>query len=431
MKRLLAMLCVALALVGCGSNKKADFDGVKIAVPHLQASYDHTKGFDGWTTMRIGVGQTVVRFDNAGRVIPWLASYEGNVFTVRDIKFSDGSKVTAKDICASLDNSCAKSARAKAVMKNSSWRVLNDQQFEYKGEVSILSDPLFCISKNGLYTGGKVLSYSDRKAEVERNGKKYQYLAVSDNVARGYAIQKGEVDIAYDVDRHFYKGREVQELGSARTIMGRLNMAPGRALNDPKLRQALAEAINLKDMEKPLQGYVDCNPNYSRFTKSNRAYKPTQVEPVTLELLYYDSRPEFRTIAEATQIQAKEVGINIKLVPMPLNAFRRAELSGAFDIVLSSTNNVQSGSVENYYRMYFDSRSVENTTKYSNPAFDNAPSLQAMQDVLDQDYAVIVYGNPIHNRVSKEKLVALNPLDIYYDVDKAGEQTNLLANANK
>jgi hypothetical protein len=42
-----------------------------------------------------------------------------------------------------------------------------------------------------------------------------------------------------------------------------------------------------------------------------------------------------------------------------------------------------------------------------------------MQDIIDKDYAVIVYGNPLHNRVSKKKLVPLNPLDFYYDVDEA------------
>jgi len=41
-----------------------------------------------------------------------------------------------------------------------------------------------------------------------------------------------------------------------------------------------------------------------------------------------------------------------------------------------------------------------------------------MQDVLDKDYAVIVYGNPLHNRVSKKKMVKLNPLDFYYDVEE-------------
>ena len=45
-------------------------------------------------------------------------------------------------------------------------------------------------------------------------------------------------------------------------------------------------------------------------------------------------------------------------------------------------------------------------------------SLQEMQDILDKDYAVIVYGNPLHNRVSKKKMVKLNPLDFYYDVEE-------------
>ena len=419
-KYLCVMTLAALVSAGCDGEKKQTAEVLKVGVPHLMSTYDHTKGFDGWSTTRIGVGETVVRFDADGRLVPWLADFKDNVFTVKNVKFSDGSKVTAKDIVDSLNNSCAKNPRAKDVMKNSRWKMLSDAQFEYIGEKSILTDPVFCISKGNLYTGGKVLSYSAQKAEVERNGRKYEYIAIGDNTTRGLAIKTGEADVVFDVLRSYYEGREHEEVGGARTIMARMNMRPGRPLSDPKLRKIMAECINLKDMETPLGGYMVCNPNYSRYTKSNRAYKPAKADkPVTLELVFYTSRPEFRLIAEATQMQAKAAGIDIKLKMVHVNALRNVELSGDFDLVLSSTTNIQSGTVENYYRLYFDSKSPENTTKYSNPAFDNAKSLQEMQDIIDNDYAVIVYGNPLHNRVSKKKLAKLNPLDFYYDVDEA------------
>ena len=233
------------------------------------------------------------------------------------------------------------------------------------------------------------------------------------------AIETGDVDVVFDVDPQYYKGREHEEVGGARTIMSRMNMASGRPLSDPKLRKILAECINLQDMEKPLRGYVVCNPDYSRYTKSNRIYNPVKADkPVTLKMVFYESRPEFKIIAEATQLQAKKAGIDIKLQSVHVNALRDVEVSGDYDLVLSSTTNIQSGTVENYYRLYFDSKSPENHTGYSNPAFDNAKSLQEMQDVLDKDYAVIVYGNPLHNRVSKKKMVKLNPLDFYYDVEE-------------
>ncbi|MBQ9697685.1 MAG: hypothetical protein IJV46_04020 [Acidaminococcaceae bacterium] len=419
-KLVCALALTALVLGGCGGEKKQVKEVFKVGVPHLMATCDHTKGFDGWSTTRIGVGETVVKFDADGELVPWLADFKDNIFTVKkDATFSDGSKVTAKDVVDSLTNSCEKNIRAKDVMKKSSWKVLNETQFEYTGEKSILTDPLFCISKGGLYTGGKVISYSAQKAVVERNGRKYEYVAISDSTTRGLAIGTGEVDVVFDVRSEFYKNREHEEVGGARTIMGRLNMRPGRPLSDPKLRKILAECIDLKAMKHPLNDYVICNPNYSRYTKSNRVYNPVKVDkPVTLELAFYESRPEFKIIAEATQMQAKAVGIDIKLKNVHVNALRDVELSGDFDIVLSSTTNIQSGTVENYYRLYFDSRSSENTTKYSNPAFDNAKTLQEMQDIIDKDYAVIVYGNPLHNRVSKKKLAKLNPLDFYYDVDE-------------
>ena len=419
------VLCVltlaALALSGCGGEKKKEAAVFKVGVPHLMATYDHTKGYDGWSTTRIGVGETVLKFDADGKLVPWLADFDGKVFTVKNVKFTDGSKVTAKDICDSLTDSCAKNVRAREVMKNSSWKVLTDNTFEYIGEKSVLTDPVFCIVKGGnVYTGGKVISYSAEKAVVERNDRKYEYLAIGHNTTRGMAIETGDVDVVFDVDPQYYKGREHEEVGGARTIMSRMNMAPGRPLSNPKLRKILAECINLQDMEKPLRGYVVCNPNYSRYTKSNRIYNPVKADkPVTLKMVFYESRPEFKIIAEATQLQAKKAGIDIKLQSVHVNALRDVEVSGDYDLVLSSTTNIQSGTVENYYRLYFDSKSPENHTRYNNPAFDNAKSLQEMQDILDKDYAVIVYGNPLHNRVSKKKLVKLNPLDFYYDVEEA------------
>ncbi len=418
------LLCVialaALTVTGCGGGEKRNDRVFKVGVPHLMSTYDHTKGYDGWSTTRIGAGETVVRFDADGKIIPWIADFKDNIFTVKDVRFSDGSKVTAKDICDSLTDSCKKNPRANDVMKNSRWNVLNETQFEYTGEKSILTDPVFCIAKGGLYTGGKVLSYTTQKAVVERKGQKYEYIAIGDSTTRGLAIEKGEVDVVYDVPRNFYKNREHEETGGARTIMSRMNMRAGRPLSDPKLRKILAECINLREMENPLNGYVFCNPNYSRFTKSSRIYNPAKVDkPVTLKLIFFESRPEFRTIAEATQVQAKNAGINIRLESLNVNALRTAEVNGDYDLVLSSTTIIQSGTVENYYRLYFDSRSTENHTGYNNPAFDAATSLQEMQDILDKDFAVIVYGNPLHNRVSKKKLVKLNPFDFYYDVDEA------------
>ena len=52
------VLCVltlaVLALSGCGGEKKKEAAVFKVGVPHLMATYDHTKGYDGWSTTRIG-----------------------------------------------------------------------------------------------------------------------------------------------------------------------------------------------------------------------------------------------------------------------------------------------------------------------------------------------------------------------------------------
>ena len=56
-KLLCVMMLAALVLSGCGGEKTKEAAVFKVGVPHLMATYDHTKGYDGWSTTRIGVDQ--------------------------------------------------------------------------------------------------------------------------------------------------------------------------------------------------------------------------------------------------------------------------------------------------------------------------------------------------------------------------------------
>lgn len=136
---------------------------------------------------------------------------------------------------------------------------------------------------------------------------------------------------------------------------------------------------------------------------------------VALDLFYCGgSRQELQTIAESTQAQAALVGIDIKLNNVAYEKLLEVALKGQYDLLLTSATNIQSGSVENFFRMNFGTGYYENGTGYSNPEFDKAKTYQELQDIIDRDCLAVVYGYPVRNVVSKQKIGKLGPIDFYY-----------------
>lgn len=425
-RKAFAVAAVGLALgslvCGCGGEKKkADIPTIKVACVNVQPTLDHTQGYDGWQVLRYGIGQTVVRYTDDCKVVPWLCDFQGNKLTVKEgVKFTDGSKVTAKDICASLDDACQKNPRAKHMLRNSSWRGVDERTFEYKGNIDILTEPIFAICKNGLYTGGKVESHDNNKSVVLRNGKRYIFNKVNDPTVRGMAFQKGEVDIALDVPVSVYN-ENAQEVKGLRTIRAFMNVRPSSPLGDITVRQALVYSLNIDTWEKALQGIVKPGRAYSPITKSIYKYDFAKAKELmrgrTVNLnMYYcgGTRQELQTIAESTQAEAAKVGINIKLNNVAYEKLIDVSNKGQYDLILSSATNIQGGSVENFFRMNFGTGYSENTTGYSNKEFDNAKTYQELQDIIDRDCLAVVYGYPIRNVVSKQKIGKLGPIDFYY-----------------
>lgn len=414
-------LVFATLLAGCSSNKKTTIPEIKVACVNVQPTLDHTSGYDGWQVVRFGIGQTIVRYTDECKVVPWLCDYKDNIFTVREgIKFTDGSKVTAKDICASLDEVCQKLPRAKYMLKDSSWRVIDETHFEYKGRIDILTEPAFVIAKKGIYTGGKVESHDPNKSVVLRDGKRYIFNRVNDPTVRGMAFQKGEVDVALDVPKAYYNDN-AQEIKGLRTIRAIMNVRPESPLGDLSVRKALVYSLNIDNWEKSLQGIVKPGRAYSPITKSIYKYDREKAKSlmggrkVKLNLYYCGgTRQELQTIAESTQAEAALVGIDIKLNNVSYELLLEVAKKGKYDLLLSSATNIQSGSVENFFKMNFGTGYSENGTGYSNPEFDKAKDYQEMQDIIDRDCLAVVYGYPVRNVVSKQKIGKLGPIDFYY-----------------
>ncbi len=122
-KRALALLLVVAAitsLTACGGDSEPVADATQdttsgtklnIAAEIIGEGMDHTYDWNGWTTVRYGIAETLTRFAQDGSIEPWLAeSWESNedatvwTFKLReDVCFSNGTPMTATKVKESIE----------------------------------------------------------------------------------------------------------------------------------------------------------------------------------------------------------------------------------------------------------------------------------------------------------------------------------------
>ncbi|MDR2349559.1 MAG: ABC transporter substrate-binding protein [Deltaproteobacteria bacterium] len=259
------------------------------------ATLEPTTDWDGWYVVRVGVGETLVKFDASMAAEPWLAESwsVGDdkltwTFKIRDgVKFSNGKPLTAKEVKESLERV---------------WR-LNEKRFRSEffsydsisadgmnlsiktkdptpGLPGMLADPLFLVvdvsADNGdTATEGPVCTGPYKflprtgdtitavRNDFFRKGRpkldEVNFITVADPNTRALALQSGDIDMAANmstVDVPLFIGNpdfEVEEIESLRLVMAFMN--PKGALGDENLRKAVKSALDLKTYaEKILSG---------------------------------------------------------------------------------------------------------------------------------------------------------------------------------
>lgn len=118
---------MAAAAAGCGGgDKKASGpkDTLKVGITNFADSLETTDNYFGWQVMRYAVGESLVRFDEKMNAKPWVAeSWKVSddkmswTFKIRDIKFSNGNKVTGEAVKKSIERTFKKSTRAKSMFE--------------------------------------------------------------------------------------------------------------------------------------------------------------------------------------------------------------------------------------------------------------------------------------------------------------------------
>ena len=243
-KWMAGVLAAAMALTllsGCekstdqsSEDKEKNEDTMTIAVTSFADTLEPTEQYFSWVVARYGIGETLVKFNEEGELVPCLAEEWNNsedgctwTFQIREnVKFSNGDDMTPELVKASIERTFEKSDRAVSFFEPES--IEADGQnliIKTKEPVAVLpgslADPLFLIvdtneddskfaMEGPVCTGPYVVRSFDPTAScvVERNEnywdgevplKEVELKCVDDQTTRSMALQSGEVQIAYNL----------------------------------------------------------------------------------------------------------------------------------------------------------------------------------------------------------------------------------------
>ena len=271
-----------------GENSALDKTGgdggeITIGVTSFADTLEPTEQYFSWVVSRYGVGETLVRFDENGEIVPCLAeSWEISedqltwTFKIREgVKFSNGDDMTPELVKASLERTFKLSDRAVSFFEPASMEVDGQNLLiKTKEPVAILpgslADPLFLIvdtqadtdafaMEGPICTGPyAVESFSPTDSCVVVRNEYYwdgevpldkvTLKCIDDQTTRSMALLTDEVQIAYNLKTENLADFEdsgeynIQQLESLRSTYAFMNQ--NGVLGDKALRQAVIRGLD-------------------------------------------------------------------------------------------------------------------------------------------------------------------------------------------
>lgn len=358
----------------------------------------------------------------------------------------------------------------------------------------MLGDPLFIIvdtdsdgkvdfSKQGPISTGPymVKSFSKAKTELDKNPNYYDKVpfahvvvnTIDDPNTRAMALQKGEIDMAVNIapgDMQLFQDKKkftISSIASLRDVLARMNVSNGHYLADKNVRKALIQSLDretyskvlLKDTFIPggpllppsldygfdkLKAEYPDNYNVENAKKllADAGWKDTDGDGfvdkdgknLELDFIYYSGRAELPLFAEATQSDAKKIGIKINLKNVDYNVLDGIGTRGEYDLLISNILTEPAGDPEVFINQYWKTNvngsNPQNGSGYSNPAYDTLSDQLAsefdpakrkeiifqMEKILQDDTAILIFGYPLTNMISSKKLknADIKPCDYYW-----------------
>ena len=153
-----------------------------------------------------------------------------------------------------------------------------------------------------------------------------------------------------------------------------------------------------------------------------------------LDFYYYAGRAELPIFAEATQADAKKIGIKVNLKQVDYNILDSIGKKGAYDLWITNILTLQAGDPEVYLNMYWKSNkngsNPTNGSGYSNPKFDALSDQLAaefdpakrkalvieMEKLIMADSCGVVFGYPQTNMISNKTVTGakMRSCDFYW-----------------
>ena len=281
---------------GCGKNT-ADSGGEKVFTygtmaygPAMETtSTDPHNSYDGWATIRYGVGETLFKFNDKMELTPWVAekyeqmdSYTIKVTIKDNVVFSNGKKVTGEAVKACLEDLIARHDRAPKDLKIASitangQEVIITSTEKMPALLNYLSDPYGCIIdvEAGIHDGiaigtgpYKAVKVTDTQVDLVKNENywgdvkpkmdKIIVKSITDGDTLTMAMQNGELDAAqglpyaslalFKQDSSKYKFSQTE---TSRVYQAAFNFKTPE-LQDIRVRQAISMAVDKENFTKVL-----------------------------------------------------------------------------------------------------------------------------------------------------------------------------------
>ena len=292
----LASVLAAAVFAGCGAGgdkaakeKVFTYGTMAYGVAMENAGTNPHVSYNGWSTLRYGIGETLFRFNDKMEPEPWLAESFEQVddYTVKiklrdDVVFSNGKKMTGEAVKACLEDLIAKHDRAPKNLKLTSITAEGQTVTLVSSEkmpalINELADPYGCIIDmeagetdrivvgTGPYVAQKV---TDTEIDLVKN--EHYWGAVKPkldkiivkNIADGdtltMAMQSGELDAAqglpyaglelFHKDSSRYK---ISQADTSRVYQAAFNFKTPE-LQDVRVRRALSMALDKEKFCKVL-----------------------------------------------------------------------------------------------------------------------------------------------------------------------------------
>ncbi len=292
----LAGLLAAAVFTGCGTNEKQDladkvfvYGTIAYGTAMENAGTNPHVSYNGWSTLRYGIGETLFRFNEKMEPVPWLAESFEQVddYTIKiklrdDVVFSNGKKMTGEAVKACLEDLVVKHDRAPKSLKLKSITAEGQTITLVSSEkvatiINSLADPYACIIDmqagekdrivigTGPYMAQKV---TDTEIELSKNEKywgkvkpkldKIIVKSIADGDTLTMAMQSGELDAVqglpyaslelFQKDNAKYK---ISQADTSRVYQAAFNYNTPQ-LQDLRVRRAISMALDKENFCKVL-----------------------------------------------------------------------------------------------------------------------------------------------------------------------------------